>query len=116
MIPYTIIAFAPEELSTIQTPAWVRASDPPKAAIKPFNFADLPCPPQSVMVSSSYPITWKCLTQDSSMLRSTSLLLVSLIGLFSQHPADSALSCQSGRDLVVLYRQPCSTVLIHQEF
>lgn len=116
MIPYTIIAFAPEELSTIETPAWVRASDPPKAVIKPFNFADLPCPPQSVMVSSGNSVNSKCLTRDPSTLQSTSLLLVSPTGRFSQHLADSALFCQSGRDLVASYRQPCSTVLIHQEF
>ena len=64
LISSTIIAFAPGELSTIEIPAWIRSSVPPKAAIRSFNFADLPCPPQSVMVSSNTPIGWKCLTQD----------------------------------------------------
>ncbi|KAL9066628.1 MAG: hypothetical protein Q9161_007458 [Pseudevernia consocians] len=54
LIPYTIVAFAPGELSTIQIPAWVRASVPPQAAIRSFNFADLPCPPQSVMYAVEY--------------------------------------------------------------
>ncbi|KAM0804316.1 hypothetical protein BDR22DRAFT_835626 [Usnea florida] len=54
MVPYTLIAFAPGELSTIQIPAWVRASVPPEAAIRSFNFADLPCPPQSVMYDVEY--------------------------------------------------------------
>ena len=49
-IPYTILAFTPGELSTIEWPAWDRASIPPEAT-KSFNFADLPCPPQNVMVS-----------------------------------------------------------------
>ena len=51
LISYTVVAFDPGELSTIQTPAWLRRSDLPKAATKAFNFGDLPCPPQSVMVS-----------------------------------------------------------------
>ncbi|KAL9137245.1 MAG: hypothetical protein Q9175_001552 [Cornicularia normoerica] len=54
LIPYTIVAFAPGELSTVQIPAWVRASVPPKTAIRSFNFADLPCPPQSVMYAVEY--------------------------------------------------------------
>lgn len=50
LIPYTMLAFAPEELSTIELPAWDRGNIP-SGATKSFNFADLPCPPQSVMVS-----------------------------------------------------------------
>ena len=49
-IPYTMLAFAPGELSTIQWPAWDRRSIPLEAT-KSFNFADLPCPPSDVMVS-----------------------------------------------------------------
>ena len=49
-IPYTMLAFAPGELSTIEWPVWDRGSIPP-GATKSFNFADLPCPPQNVMVS-----------------------------------------------------------------
>ena len=49
--PYTMLAFAPGELSTIEWPVWDRGSIPLEAT-KSFNFADLPCPPQSVMVSS----------------------------------------------------------------
>ena len=49
-IPYTMLTFAPEELSTIEWPAWDRASIPLDAT-KSFNFGDLPCPPSSVMVS-----------------------------------------------------------------
>ena len=49
-IPYTMLAFAPEELSTIEMPVWDRGNIPP-GATKSFNFADLPCPPSSVMVS-----------------------------------------------------------------
>lgn len=49
-IPYTMLAFAPEELSTIEWPAWNRGSIPLEAT-KSFNFADLPCPPSDVMVS-----------------------------------------------------------------
>ena len=48
-INYTMLAFTPGELSTIEVPAWQRASIP-LSATKSFNFADLPCPPQSVMV------------------------------------------------------------------
>ncbi|CAF9939064.1 hypothetical protein IMSHALPRED_001193 [Imshaugia aleurites] len=54
LVSYTIVAFAPGELSTIEIPPWVRASVPPKAAIRPFNFADIPCPPQSVMCAMEY--------------------------------------------------------------
>lgn len=54
LVPYTIVAFPPRELSTIEIPAWIRASIPPKAAIRSFNFADLPCPPQSVMYAVEY--------------------------------------------------------------
>ena len=49
-IPYTMLTFMPGELSTIEWPAWDRANIP-LAATKSFNFADLPCPPSSVMVS-----------------------------------------------------------------
>ena len=49
-IPYTMLAFAPGELSTIEYPAWNRGNIPANAT-KSFNFADLPCPPSSVMVS-----------------------------------------------------------------
>ena len=48
-IPYTMLAFAPGELSTIEYPAWDRGSIP-SGATKSFNFADLPCPPSSEMV------------------------------------------------------------------
>lgn len=50
LIPYTMLAFAPGQLSTIEMPAWDRESIPPRAT-KSFDFADLPCPPSSVMVS-----------------------------------------------------------------
>ena len=49
-IPSTMLAFAPGELSTIEWPVWDRGNIPPEAT-KSFNFADLPCPPSSVMVS-----------------------------------------------------------------
>lgn len=49
-IPYTMLTFAPKELSTIEWPAWDRGSIPLEAT-KSFNFADLPCPPSDVMVS-----------------------------------------------------------------
>lgn len=49
-ISYTMLAFTPGELSTIQWPVWDRDSIPPHAT-KSFNFADLPCPPEDVMVS-----------------------------------------------------------------
>lgn len=49
-IPYTMLTFAPEELSTIEWPVWDRRSIPLEAT-KSFNFADLPCPPSDVMVS-----------------------------------------------------------------
>lgn len=51
-ILYTILAFAPGELSTIEQPAWDRGSMP-QSIVKSFNVADLPCPPQSVMVGFS---------------------------------------------------------------
>lgn len=50
LIPYTMLAFAPGELSTMEWPAWDRVSIPPEAT-KSFNFADLPCPPLSILVS-----------------------------------------------------------------
>ena len=49
-ISYTILAFAPGELSTIEIPLWDR-DNIPSSATKSFNFADLPCPPLSLMVS-----------------------------------------------------------------
>ena len=49
-IPSTILSFNPGELSTIEWPVWDRGNIPPEAT-KSFNFADLPCPPSSVMVS-----------------------------------------------------------------
>ncbi|CAF9935221.1 MAG: hypothetical protein ALECFALPRED_006338 [Alectoria fallacina] len=48
-----MLTFAPEELSTIEWPAWDRASIPLDAT-KSFNFGDLPCPPSSVMVADQY--------------------------------------------------------------
>ena len=45
-IPATMLAFSPGELSTIAGPIY--NTDHP--ATSQFNFADLPCPPQSVMV------------------------------------------------------------------
>lgn len=49
-IPYTMLTFASEELSTIEWLAWDRGSIPLEA-IKSFNFVDLSCPPSDVMVS-----------------------------------------------------------------
>lgn len=46
-----MLAFAPGELSTIARPAWERGSLP-ASIIKPFDVADLPCPPESVMASN----------------------------------------------------------------
>lgn len=51
-INYTILPFDPGELSTIQVPNWYRDYIP-ASSTKPFNFADLPCPPKDVMVSAA---------------------------------------------------------------
>jgi len=45
----TMLAFAPEELSTVQGHMWTAVPKPTDT--KSFNFADLPCPPQSIVVS-----------------------------------------------------------------
>jgi len=48
-----MLAFAPEELSTYNVPLTsVLGSNPAPKAV-PYNFNDLPCPPQSVMVRPS---------------------------------------------------------------
>ena len=43
-----MIAFDADELSTIAGDGWLDESDTTR--IRPFNLADLPCPPQSIMV------------------------------------------------------------------
>lgn len=48
-VPYTVLAFTPGELSTIEGPVWDRSSIQ-ASRTKSFDFADLPCPPTSVMV------------------------------------------------------------------
>ena len=47
-----MIAFAPGELATIAGPLGDADGDGPSSLVtKSFNFNDLPCPPQSVMVN-----------------------------------------------------------------
>ena len=49
----TMIAFAPGELVTIAGPLAIANGGGPSAwSTKSFNFKDLPCPPQSVMVNT----------------------------------------------------------------
>ena len=57
VVSYSILAFAPGELSTIEQPAWVRGNVP-RSLVKSFNVADLPCPPRDVMVCSP-DLNWK---------------------------------------------------------
>ena len=54
-----MIAFAPGELSTIAGPLGEADGDGMSALTsRSFNFNDLPCPPQSVMVNISYHICY----------------------------------------------------------
>ena len=46
----TMIAFDADELSTIVGDGYLGDYHYETKRIRPFNFADLPCPPQSVMV------------------------------------------------------------------
>ena len=50
VISYTMLAFPPGELSTVQRPPWDRGQLP-GSIIRPLNPADFPCPPASVRVS-----------------------------------------------------------------
>ena len=54
-IDYTVLAFDPGELSTVAKPWWDRNEEEvPASLIHPFNFADLPCPPESVARQAQY--------------------------------------------------------------
>ena len=50
----TLLAFTPGELSTVQGAIFTPVYNPPKPVTKVFNFADLPCPPRSVMEADWY--------------------------------------------------------------
>lgn len=55
VIPVTTMAFAPEDVSTVEGRILAPAFDKPfKFSTKRFNFADLPCPPRSVMEADWY--------------------------------------------------------------
>ena len=50
----TLLAFTPGELSTVQGAIFAPVYNPPKPVTKVFDFADLPCPPRSVMEADWY--------------------------------------------------------------
>ena len=53
VISSTMIAFAPGELATIAGPLATAVGDSPSAfKTQTFDFKDLPCPPQSIMVNT----------------------------------------------------------------
>lgn len=62
----TILSFAPGELHTIVGPIQINVHDDYRVKMqrnytgamwstRPFDFGDLPCPPQSIMVINSFP-------------------------------------------------------------
>ena len=54
-IDYTVLAFDPGELSTVAKPWWDRNEEEVHSSlVHPFNFADLPCPPESVARQAQY--------------------------------------------------------------
>ena len=52
-IDYTMLSFLPGELSTLQAPDWQR-NGIAASLTRSFNFADLPCPPQDVLIADQY--------------------------------------------------------------
>ena len=58
IVPETMLSFFPGELSTIAGPVTeCEVVDDCSLPTRAYNFRDLPCPPQSVMVSTRQPST-----------------------------------------------------------